>query len=262
MIAWTQLEPGLGRSVAYNVIILCGVSTLFMNGNPLLRYDGYVLSDAIEIPNLGQRANAWLGYLFKRYVLGLAAVEAPRQPGEQWWFVGYALLSFVYRMFIMFLAIFLVAGQFFFFGVLLACWAILNTIVMPLWRLARQLFTDPQIQARRGRSYAITALCVLAAAGLAGAVPMPSSTDTEGVVWVPPLARCARRWPASSASARRRTMRSWRQARRCWRWRTTNCSGATPCWPPRSTSTRRATCRRMPRIRCRPPSRAINGRAC
>ena len=34
MIAWTQLEPGLGRSVAYNVIILCGVSTLFMNGNP------------------------------------------------------------------------------------------------------------------------------------------------------------------------------------------------------------------------------------
>ena len=81
-------------------------------------------------------------------MLGLAAVEAPRSRGEQWWFVGYALLSFVYRMFIMFLAIFLVAGSS--FGVLLACWAILNTIVMPLWRLARQLFTDPQIQARRG----------------------------------------------------------------------------------------------------------------
>ena len=48
----------------------------------------------------------------KRYVLGLAAVEAPRASrGEQWWFVGYALLSFVYRMFIMFLAIFLVAGS-------------------------------------------------------------------------------------------------------------------------------------------------------
>lgn len=30
---------------------------------------------------------------------------------------------------------------------------------------------------------------MLAAAGLAGAVPMPSSTDTEGVVWVPPLAQ-------------------------------------------------------------------------
>lgn len=191
MIAWTQLEPGLWRSVAYNVIILCGVSTLFMNGNPLLRYDGYyVLSDAIEIPNLGQRANAWLGYLFKRYVLQLASVEAPRATrGEQWWLVSYALLSFFYRMFIMFLAIFLVAGQFFFIGVLLACWALLNTIVMPLWRLIRQLFTDPHIQSRRARSYAITAVCVLALVAVVGAVPLPSSTDTEGVVWVPPSAQ-------------------------------------------------------------------------
>lgn len=191
MIAWTQLEPGLWRSVAYNVIILCGVSTLFMNGNPLLRYDGYyVLSDAIEIPNLGQRANGWLGYLFKRYVLRLAWAEAPRATrGEQWWFVSYALLSFCYRMFIMFLAIFLVAGQFFFIGVLLACWALLNTIVMPLWRLARQLFTDPHIQLRRGRSYAITAACVMLLAALLGVAPWPSSTDTQGVVWVPPSAQ-------------------------------------------------------------------------
>ncbi|KAG1249466.1 hypothetical protein G6F68_013319 [Rhizopus microsporus] len=81
---------GLGRSLAYTVIVLCGVSTLFMNGNPLLRYDGYyVLSDAIEIPNLGQRSNGYLGYLFKRYALGLRGVEAPRAtPGERAWFVG------------------------------------------------------------------------------------------------------------------------------------------------------------------------------
>jgi len=191
MIAWAHLTPGLGRSIAYNVIILCGVSTLFMNGNPLLRYDGYyVLADAIEIPNLGQRANAWLGYLFKRYVLGLAAVEAPRATrGEQWWFVGYALSSFAYRMFIMFFAIFLIVGRFFFFGVLMACWALFNTIVTPLWRLGAHLFTDPQIQANRLRSYTISALCVLAALALIGLTPMPSSTDTEGVVWVPPSAQ-------------------------------------------------------------------------
>lgn len=191
MIAWTQLEPGLGRSLAYTVIILCGVSTLFMNGNPLLRYDGYyVLSDAIEIPNLGQRANGYLGYLFKRYALGLRGVEAPRAtPGERAWFVGYALLSFCYRMFIMFLAIFIMAGQFFFFGVLLAMWALFNTIVMPLWRLGRQFYADPQIQAHRLRSYAICALCIAGIVGLVGAVPMPSSTDTEGVVWVPPTAQ-------------------------------------------------------------------------
>ncbi|KAG1453132.1 hypothetical protein G6F57_015790 [Rhizopus arrhizus] len=191
MIAWTQLDPGLGRSLAYTVIVLCGVSTLFMNGNPLLRYDGYyVLSDAIEIPNLGQRSNGYLGYLFKRYALGLRGVEAPRAtPGERAWFVGYAVLSFCYRMFIMFLAIFIMAGQFFFFGVLLAMWALFNTIVMPLWRLGRQFYADPQIQAHRFRSYVICGVCVRGVAGLVGAVPMPSSTDTEGVVWVPPTAQ-------------------------------------------------------------------------
>ena len=114
MIAWTQLEPGLGRSVAYNVIILCGVSTLFMNGNPLLRYDGYyVLSDAIEIPNLGQRApmpgsgicssaTCWAWPPSRR------RAPAGASSGGSW---AGALLSFVYRMFIMFLAIFLVAGS-------------------------------------------------------------------------------------------------------------------------------------------------------
>src|SRR3546814_4881267 len=76
MIAWTQMDPGLARSVAYSVILICSVSTVLMNGNPLLRYDGYyVLSDAIEIPNLGQRANTYIGYLFKRYVLLLGQTE-------------------------------------------------------------------------------------------------------------------------------------------------------------------------------------------
>ena len=38
-------------------MLIGGISTLIFNGNPLLRFDGYyVLSDLIEIPNLGSRA--------------------------------------------------------------------------------------------------------------------------------------------------------------------------------------------------------------
>lgn len=191
MVVWTQLEPGLGRSIAYTVILICGVSTLLMNGNPLLRYDGYyVLSDAIEIPNLGQRSNAYLGYLFKRYVLALASTEPPRAtPGERVWFFFYAILSFCYRMFIMFLAIFIVAKRFFFFGVLLAIWSVLSSVLMPLWRTSLHLFTDPEIQARRTRSYAIVGVCMFLLIGVLAAVPLPASTNTEGVVWVPPSAQ-------------------------------------------------------------------------
>jgi putative peptide zinc metalloprotease protein len=61
MYIWVLVEPGLVRSIAYNVMIVAGVSTLVVNGNPLLRYDAYyILSDLIEIPNLAQRGQKYL----------------------------------------------------------------------------------------------------------------------------------------------------------------------------------------------------------
>ncbi len=78
LFVWLAVEPGAVRAIAYNVMLISGVSTLLFNGNPLLRFDGYyVLSDAIEIPNLGARANQYLGYLFQRYVFGVADAEDP-----------------------------------------------------------------------------------------------------------------------------------------------------------------------------------------
>lgn len=41
VIAWVALEPGFARAAAFNLILLCGVSTVLFNGNPLLRFDGY-----------------------------------------------------------------------------------------------------------------------------------------------------------------------------------------------------------------------------
>src|SRR6185503_545443 len=80
LFVWLAVEPGAVRAVAYNVMLISGVSTLLFNGNPLLRFDGYyVLADAIEIPNLGTRANRYLGYLFQRYVLGVPDAESPAQ---------------------------------------------------------------------------------------------------------------------------------------------------------------------------------------
>src|SRR6202034_2644852 len=54
---WLSVEPDFVRAFAYNVMLIGGVSTLLFNGNPLLKFDGYyVLSDLLEIPNLGTRA--------------------------------------------------------------------------------------------------------------------------------------------------------------------------------------------------------------
>src|SRR5262249_14668481 len=103
IIVWISVEPGLVRAVAFNVALIAGVSTLFFNGNPLLRFDGYyMLCDLIEIPNLGTRANKYFFYLIERYVLRLSDAKSPVSArGEEFWFFFYAVASYIYRMFIM-----------------------------------------------------------------------------------------------------------------------------------------------------------------
>src|SRR5215510_10803669 len=55
LYVWLTVEPGLIRALAFNTMVVAGISTVMFNGNPLLRYDGYyILSDVLEIPNLAQ----------------------------------------------------------------------------------------------------------------------------------------------------------------------------------------------------------------
>ena len=100
MFAWLQLPDGLLREAAFAVMLIGGVSTLLFNGNPLLRFDGYyVLSDAIEIPNLATRAGRYYGYLARRYVLGLSGERAPGTvKGERAWLLFFGAASTLYRL--------------------------------------------------------------------------------------------------------------------------------------------------------------------
>ncbi|MBL8383331.1 MAG: hypothetical protein JNM90_09665 [Burkholderiales bacterium] len=187
MFVWLAVEPGAVRAVAYNVMLICGVSTLLFNGNPLLRFDGYyVLADAIEMPNLGARANQYLGYLFQRYVLGMKDAERRETTrGERIWLVGYGVTSFIYRVFISFIIVLFIAGRFFVVGVLLAIWAVTTQMLMPVGKALSFLFVSPAVRRQRGRAVATSLVLVLAAVALLFAVPLPSWTRAEGVVWVP-----------------------------------------------------------------------------
>ena len=119
MFVWLNVEPGMIRAVAFNVMLIAGVSTVLFNGNPLLRFDGYyVLMDWLEIPNLGSRANQYIGYLIQRYPFGIRNAQSPVSArGERGWFVFYSIASFCYRMFIFATIIWFVAGEFFVVGV-------------------------------------------------------------------------------------------------------------------------------------------------
>jgi putative peptide zinc metalloprotease protein len=187
LFTWLAVEPGAVRAIAYNVMLISGVSTLLFNGNPLLRFDGYyVLADAVEMPNLGSRSNQYLGFLFQRYVLGVNDAESPaHSAGERIWMVLYGIASFVYRIFITFVIITFIAGKFFVIGVLLAVWAVATQVLMPIGKSLSFLFASPNLRRKRGRALSTSAILALVAVGLIFIVPAPSWTRTEGVIWVP-----------------------------------------------------------------------------
>jgi putative peptide zinc metalloprotease protein len=187
LFVWLNVESGAVSAIAYNVMLISGVSTVLFNGNPLLRFDGYyVLSDAIEIPNLGARSNRHLGYLFQRYILRIKdAISPADSQGERYWMTTYGIASFVYRVFIMFVIITFVASKFFFVGVLIAIWAIATQVFMPIAKSFSFLFTNPLLGRHRGRSAVTSALIAVSVALILFVVPAPSWTRAEGVVWVP-----------------------------------------------------------------------------
>ncbi len=187
LFAWINMEPGPVRSLTYNIIFIAGVSSVFFNGNPLLRYDAYyVLSDFLEIPNFGTRGNRYFLYLIQRYLLGIKEAEPPlSRKGERFWFIVYTILSFIYRMFVYVAIILFVASKFFFVGVMFACWGLTNMFILPIYKGLKFLMTSPRLVRNRFRAVLATSLFLVMMGVLIVLVPVPLGTLTEGVIWVP-----------------------------------------------------------------------------
>jgi putative peptide zinc metalloprotease protein len=185
--AWLALEPGFARSVAYSVFILGTVTTFFFNANPLLRYDGYyILADLIEIPGLATRATRHWRWIADHYLLGVKQAEpVPATRGERRWFTVYAPLSFGYRLFVTLSIALFVATQYLVVGVVLAIWAVVAGIGVPVGKALKGLAMDAQYADRGPRIRAVFGGgAVLLGAGLF-ALPLPHHTAVDGVLWLP-----------------------------------------------------------------------------
>ncbi len=187
MMVWVNVEPGLARAAAFNVMLIAGVSTLIFNGNPLLRFDAYfILSDLIEIPNLGTRATRYWGYLANRYAFGVRGQASPVQgPGERKWFLLYAPASFAYRIWVMTSIALFVAVQLHGLGAVLAVWTIAGGILYPIARGLWHVACAPVLRPQRLRAVLVTGGAIGLAALLLFAVKLPYGTTTQGVVWAP-----------------------------------------------------------------------------
>jgi putative peptide zinc metalloprotease protein len=186
-IAWVALDPGPARAAALDIMVLCGVSTVLFNANPLLRFDGYyVLADLLGIPNLDTRARRHVASLARSRLLGMAGQpDVVETPGEGPWLVAFGVLSFAYRMVMVVTIGLIVAAKFFVVGAALAIASVAQMLVLPVLRAGRFLLVGVELKGRRRRALLGAGAAASALALLLLAVPLPHALLAPGVVWVP-----------------------------------------------------------------------------
>ena len=152
-LAWALLPEGNARSAAFVLATTSWVATLAVNASPFMRFDGYfILSDALDLPNLHARSFALARWRLREWLFGLG--EAPPEifPRTQHrLLVLFAWATWLYRL-VLFLGIALLVYHYFFkaLGVLLFAVEILWFILLPLrgeWRAWRERW--PRIRTRR-----------------------------------------------------------------------------------------------------------------
>ncbi len=186
---WLAAEPGLVRAATYDLLLVVGASTLLINANPLMRYDGYYLfMELVRIPNLGGRANQYLRWLLKR-LLGARVPSPARSARERRWFLLYGPAALLYRLWLVLAILGLVLERLPWVGLPLAAWAGASLLLAPLVRGLDWLAKSPEPGPRRRRAVALACGSLATLTAAVFLLPLPLHTRTEGVVWLPDEAR-------------------------------------------------------------------------
>ncbi|MCM2371824.1 biotin/lipoyl-binding protein [Aporhodopirellula aestuarii] len=92
--AWILSDSPNVQLAAMNIILVCGVSTILFNANPLMRYDGYfILSDLVDSTNLRSEARrAWQRFLTEPLMRWLHLGH------RRWALLIYHVAAAVYRL--------------------------------------------------------------------------------------------------------------------------------------------------------------------
>ena len=187
MYVWLWAEPGVVRTLAFDAMLVGGISTVLFNANPLMRLDGYyMLADWLEIPNLRQRASAYAAALVERHVFGSRLATPPAgSASERAWLLLYAVASLAYRPLVVWALFMAVAQRSFALGVVFAAVAGVFWVLAPLLQGALHVLTSPRLRTVRGRAVLVTLALLVGVVGAFGFVPVRYRSRVEGVIWVP-----------------------------------------------------------------------------
>lgn len=102
-IGWAYTEPGILNSVFFVVSSSTWITSVFMNINPAMRFDGYYMfSDLLGIENLQTRAFEMTRWKIRRWLWGmeLPPPEVGLPLSVENTLVVYSLFTWVYRLFL------------------------------------------------------------------------------------------------------------------------------------------------------------------
>ncbi len=186
---WWAVAPGLIQDVALTAFFIGAVSSLLFNGNPLLRFDGYyVLSDALDLPNLASRSRRWWHQLIGTHLLGLPHPPMTVAAGEARWLAAYAPASWIFQLLISYQIAHWIAGFSTALGVSLGLFMIATLILLPTYR-AIQGWIGREPGSMRQRAQRRLGFALVLIALFLTLVPAPSATRVPGVLALPEQAK-------------------------------------------------------------------------
>ncbi len=190
-ILWSNISDGLLREFCFSVMVTCAVSSLLINGNPLMRFDAYyALSDLLESPGLAQRSNALLLNAAKKLILGMKVTSAPTvASGERPWLYVYGVASLVYRCFASTIMAAWIASFSFFLSLVFCTWVLIALVFKPAWEFFNFLLSGAALVTQRGRALVGAGCLGALVLGFIVLLPLPHGTQAEGVIWTPEQAR-------------------------------------------------------------------------
>ena len=185
-LVWVAIEPGLIRDFALVTLVIAGVSTILINANPLLRFDGYyILTDVLDLPNLALRSSAWWNAQAQRVLIGANRVpETALSAGERKYLVFYAPAALVWRVALLMMLTLWVGEKSWLAGALVGAGAALWLLRRPVATLIGALGAGLPAAARRRARLMLAAGGAFAALALF-ALPLPNAIVALGVVWPP-----------------------------------------------------------------------------
>ena len=184
LIGWVLTDPGMWNSIFFVLASTSLFSTLVVNINPAVRFDGYyILSDIWGIDNLFSRAFAVARWKFHKGVLGLdlPPPEENLSTKRTLGFIVFSIYVFSYRLFLYTaIALFVYYKFTKVLGIFLFLVEIAVFFVWPVWWEVQVLYQLRHKITKNPRSMTALAVITLAACWLV--LPWPHKMGFQGVV--------------------------------------------------------------------------------